>query len=105
MKSPVEDALVIAHEAALAKLEEYARARQKDVARGAETPALAGLIVQKYGYGLVEAFQLIAERLHDGSRIGPTYSDVDRAVAMVDPDWRENQQKRWAARPASLDAE
>ena len=39
-------------------LESYAKSRMNDVARGAETPELAGLLVQKYGYGLAKALQL-----------------------------------------------
>ena len=37
------------------KIEEYAANRLKDVKRGAETAHLAGLIVQKYGYGMADA--------------------------------------------------
>ena len=49
--------------------------RQRDVQRGAETPELAGLIVDEYGRGLAKA---------------------------IDPTVTENRQRRWAARPAGL---
>lgn len=73
-------------------------ARKKDVARGAETQHLAGLLVQKYGYGLCDAFVEIFGSQFDG----PTYGDVDRAVAEIDPQWQENAKKRWAGRPAKI---
>ena len=40
----------------LAKLTEYAKSRKRDVAKGLETAQLAGLLTQKYGYGLCDAF-------------------------------------------------
>lgn len=82
----------------LRKLADYAEGRKKDVARGAETPHLAGLLVQKYGYGLCDAFAEVFGAKFDG----PTYGDVDRAVTEIDPQWQENAKKRWAGCPAEI---
>ncbi|WP_432263362.1 hypothetical protein [Cupriavidus sp. TMH.W2] len=81
-----------------ARLAEYASDRRKDVARGAETPALAGVLVQKFGYGLADAFRLVFP--DDRGSFG--YPEVDAAVATVDPEWRSHQDTRWSARPAGL---
>lgn len=87
-----------AKQAVLAKLADYAESRKRDVQRGAETPELAGLLVQKYGYGLVDAFVVI----FDDTLPCPTYSDVDAAVVSINPDWFDTDRKRWAGRPAAL---
>lgn len=81
------------------KLAEYAKSRKSDVARGAETPELAGVLVQKYGYGLVDAYHAIFDKKHD---FAPTYADVDAAVASIDENWRATQAARWNARPCGL---
>lgn len=78
----------------LGKLNGYAAARVKDVARGLEQPELAGLLVQKYGYGLVDAF---AEAFPEYAGVLLTYRDVDRAVETVDPNWKATQSARWSA--------
>lgn len=81
----------------LRKLGEYASGRKSDVDRGAETPHLAALMLQKYGYGLCDAAELIAPRAGLVK-----HSDVDILVEEIDPSWRENAKKRWAARPADI---
>lgn len=86
----------IAAQKVIAKLNDYAQARSNDVARGLETPELAGVVVQKYGYGLCDAFWLVYETKGPG----PTYTDVDNAVASIDPHWRETQAKRWHSKAA-----
>ena len=45
----------IAVERLIQQVKDYANGRAKDVARGAETPRLAALLVQKYGRGVVDA--------------------------------------------------
>jgi hypothetical protein len=88
------------HDRVQADLKSYAESRKRDVARGAETPELAGLLVQKYGYGLAKALDLAAE-LADHPAPSLT-TEVDRLVAEIDPHWRENQVRRFEARPASI---
>ncbi len=82
----------IAKERVLRKLADYASARKSDVAKGLETKELAGVLVQKYGYGLCDAF---AEVFRDEAGPAPTYTDVDKAVGSIDPNWRRTQKLRW----------
>ena len=73
------------------KVREYAQARQQDVARGAERPRLAALLVQKYGRGIVDAVAL----LYDSPKVSDPISRViDEETAIIDPDWRENDRLR-----------
>ena len=88
------------YDAARADLDAFAVSRKRDVARGAETSELAGLLVQKYGYGLAKAVRLASELAdHPAPDL---IADVDRAVADIDPDWRANQVRRFESRPASV---
>ena len=81
------------------KVREYARGRQRDVARGAERPRLAALLVQKYGRGVADAIAAI----YDSPRAAdPISRVVDEETAIIDPDWKETDRQRWAARPADL---
>jgi hypothetical protein len=81
----------------IAELERYASGRKSDVARGAETPALASLMVEKFGYGLVKAAEMLG--LADTSLLTAA---VDRLVVEIDPQYRKHQQYRWDSRPAGL---
>ena len=77
-----------------AQVRDYARQRAKDVARGAETPRLAALLVQKYGEGVV---------VFDSARsVDPVMSVVDEEVSRIDPLWQEHNRERWAGRPADV---
>lgn len=82
----------------LDKLREYAFGRAQDVARGAETPHLAGLLVQKYGYGLCDACACLSLPPEESL----SYQDVDQAVAQIDPDWQAHAKERWSFRPAQV---
>jgi hypothetical protein len=81
----------------IAEFERYAMDRKSDVARGAETPALASLMVEKFGYGLMKAADVLG--LADSSLLTAA---VDRLVAEIDPQHRKHQQYRWDSRPAGL---
>lgn len=81
----------------IAEIEEYAAGRKSDVARGAETPSLASLMVEKYGYGLMKAADLLV--LADSHLLTAA---VDRLVVEIDPQHRKHQQYRWESRPAGL---
>lgn len=88
------------YQRAKADLESYARTREDAVQRGAETAELAGLLTQKYGYGLAKALQLAADL---GDVPNPSLmGDVDRCVARIDPHWRTTFDLRIQARPAAL---
>ncbi|WP_263356648.1 hypothetical protein [Acidicapsa ligni] len=83
-------------EAANTEIRQYAEGRRKDVARGAETPELAALLVQKYGYGVLKGVRIALGR-------AISHDVLDEEVAKIDPDWREHMHQRWAARPAEVD--
>lgn len=74
------------------RLKEEAESRRAEVGRGLETAELGGLIVQKLGYGMDTAVQLLSQMLD--MRL-PAAVDFDSAAAIVDPHWRENMQSRW----------
>lgn len=82
------------------ELRNYAASRKQDVLRGAESPELAALLVEKYGEGLVKTLH-IAEDLLDvpSSRLR---LEVDRLVLEIDPNAEENRKKRWDSRPAGV---
>lgn len=80
-------------------VKDYASGRAKDVARGAETPRLAALLIQKYGRGVIDAVAVIygSPRAAD-----PIARVVDEETAKIDPLWREHDRERWAGRPADV---
>ncbi len=74
------------------RLKDEAERRRGEIGRGLETAELGGLIVQKLGYGMDAAVQILAELL-DVTMPGKV--EVDAATAVVDPNWRENMRSRW----------
>ena len=88
-----------ATEILVGKIKDYAASKSKDVARGAETSRLAGLLVQKYGKGMIDAVAVI----FDSARAtDPIYKIVDEETFKIDPMWRENAKVRQAGRPADI---
>ena len=87
-------------ERVLAELRRYAANRLKDVARGAETRELAGLLVEKYGYGLAKALAIASELA--GEAAPDLARDIEAVVLEVDPDAVEHRSNRWDAAPAGL---
>lgn len=83
------------------RLWDYTLRRQQAVQAGHETADLAGVLVQHYGYGMVETVRALLGS--DGERVAtPLLAAVDQAVAHLDPDWAQHATQRWAARPARL---
>jgi hypothetical protein len=83
------------------RLWDYALCRQQAIQAGYDTAALAGLLTQTYGFGLVEAVRALLGP--DGELVArPLLAEVDQAVAHLDPDWQQHATQRWAARPARL---
>lgn len=82
-----------------AHVRDYARQRAKDVARGAETPRLAALLVQKYGKGVVDALAVVFDSARSAD---PVMAVVDEEVSRIDPLWQEHNRERWAGRPADV---
>ncbi|AVT09667.1 hypothetical protein [Paracidovorax avenae] len=86
-------------ESLVRQVEEYAAGKFSDVARGAETPRLAGLLMQKYGRGVVDAAAIIfgSPRAAD-----PISAAVDEATSALDPEWRVHDLERWAGTPSDI---
>lgn len=80
----------------LAEFEDYGRSRIKDVGRNAETPQLAALLVEKYGYGLAKALFIM------GFDTQELYNRIDTMIKEIDPLVKENRKLRWEARPAGI---
>jgi hypothetical protein len=81
-------------ECANTKLFEYAEARRKDSQSGLETAHLGGLHVQKYALGMVDLVSIVERELDCR---GSLVVEMDKATAVVDPNWRENMRKRFLA--------
>ncbi|MHB1707538.1 MAG: hypothetical protein ACYCSH_16085 [Acidithiobacillus sp.] len=81
------------------QVKDYASGRAKDVARGAETPRLAALLVQKYGRGVADAVATIFDTPRAAD---PISKAVDEETAKIDPLWREHDRDRWAGRQADV---
>lgn len=81
------------------KVKDYASGRAQNVARGAETPRLAALLLQKYGSGVVDAVSVIYDTPRAADQI---YQVLDEETAKIDPQWREHDQERWLGRPADV---
>jgi hypothetical protein len=79
----------------VAHIREYADARMRDVERGAETPALAAVLVDKYGEGMARALGIAGI---DSS----VQAETDRLVRRIDPDFEQHKKSRWEARPADI---
>lgn len=87
---------------AIRDIREYAEGRKSDIARGAETPALAALLVEKYGYGLAKSCSLLIDASDGYIKPVNVIAEVDKLIEEIDPDFKENRHNRWAARPADL---
>ncbi|MFP3273508.1 MAG: hypothetical protein RXR52_21780 [Paraburkholderia sp.] len=83
--------------ALIVEIRRYAENRRADVARGAETPALAALMVEKFGEGIARATQLLGVDVV--SELG---REIDRLVSEVDTHYPTHLQYRFEARPAGL---
>jgi hypothetical protein len=78
-------------------IQHYAAHRLGDVARGAETPALAALMVEKFGEGIAKATRVLGIGGAD-----ELWREIDRLVRQVDPHYPTHLQYRFEARPAGL---
>ena len=83
------------------RLWDYTLRRQQAVQAGHETADLAGVLMQQYGYGMVETMRAL---LGPDSEVvaTPLLAAIDQAVAHLDPEWKQHATQRWAARPARL---
>ncbi len=76
------------------EIQSYAQGRQKDVERGAETPELAALLLEKYALGVTMALNVIG--------IDFDMAEVDRLITEIDPCHVENRKARWKMHPAGV---
>jgi hypothetical protein len=83
---------------AITLIQKYGSDRAKAVSDGLETMRLAALLVQKYGVGVAD----LIGQLHGTFAKAEITAACDRVVEAIDPEWRENGRKRWAAKPADL---
>jgi hypothetical protein len=83
--------------ALIEEIQRYAGNRVHNVARGAETPALAALMVEKFGEGLMKAAYLLG-----GDCCNDLKREIDRLVREIDPQYPTHVQYRFEARPAGL---
>lgn len=90
----------VLQERLIGELKSYAAGRGASVSRNAETAALAGLLVEKFGYGLATSARIAAELLDVPAP--DLITDVERYVAQLDPHAKANREKRRAARPAGI---
>lgn len=83
------------------EIQNYAKGRTSDVERGAETPRFAALLLQKYGYGMIDAIRIMTDndRSIDTSLL---YKILDEEVEKIDPKWQEHMKERWEARPVDI---
>ncbi len=85
----------------LREIEEYANGRKSDIKRGAETPRLSVLMLEKFALGMAKGFQ----QVEDGETIAIANDIIalsDKLCLEIDPDFIQNRQARWGARPADL---
>lgn len=78
-------------ESLVAQVRSYAESRANDVARGAETPRLAALLLQHYGRGVIDAAGVIFDSLRAAD---PISAVLDEETAKIDPEWREHNRER-----------
>jgi hypothetical protein len=79
----------------IAEIQSYAESRRNDVNRGAETPELAAVIIDKYAEGLSIALKIVGV----DSRIRAV---ADKLVREIDPEFDQHRQVRWLGRPTAL---
>jgi len=72
-----------------------AESRRKAVERGAESPELAATLLDKFGWGLAKAANLIGVDV-------ALQQELDELVCEIYPDFQQLNRRRWAARPAAL---
>ncbi|MDB5836462.1 MAG: hypothetical protein JWR14_6292 [Caballeronia sp.] len=79
------------------EIERYASCRLLDVTRGAETPAFAAFMVEKFGEGLLKAANLLQVEREDELKRA-----IGRLVKEIDAQYPTHLQYRFEARPAGL---
>lgn len=89
----------IAIERLVKRVQEYASGREASIARGAETPHIAALLLQKYGNGIIDGVTVV---FNSPRAADPISQVLDEEMSKIDPQWREHAKERLAGRPADL---
>lgn len=84
------------------RVKDYASVRTKNVARGAETPTLAALLLQQYALGIQDSVAIIFDENRVALDCFRSFVDVDAEIAKIDPQWREHGRDRWKFSPADI---
>lgn len=93
----MEKAIIV--EKMIQQIRQHAKDRAKSVARGAETPHLAGLLLQKYGQGVIDTINAIYSSPRASDEI---YKILDAETAKIDPEWKLHNKQRWSGHPADI---
>ena len=85
---------------AMLEIENYANARKRDIDRGAETPRLAALMVEKYALGIIKGLEIVA---HSFDRAIPQLPrTLDEVILEICPEFHAETKARYEAMPADL---
>ncbi len=74
----------------LKDLTDYFEMRRQCVQQETETPELAALLLQKYGYGMASAIDIVFVGLEDLKPKVNIMKIVDSLVSMIDPEWKQH---------------
>lgn len=88
-------------ERCLREIQEYSNGRKSDIDRGAETPRLSALMLEKFVYGMAKGFK----QFEDAETIAIANELIalgDKLCLEIDPDFIQNRKARWNARPADI---
>lgn len=88
-------------EAVIDRLKQYAESRRNNVARGLGTVRLSALLVEKYAWGISETLRALDA--HSGS--SRIIEIADKLCFDIDPDFRENRQRRYETKPPTAPRE
>ncbi|AEF88805.1 hypothetical protein DelCs14_1779 [Delftia sp. Cs1-4] len=83
----------------LQEVRDAAESRISDVRRGAESPAVASELFDKFGWGMTTAARVI------GLETGALQQEIDVLARRIDPDFESHRNARWNARPAAFSFE
>lgn len=93
----MENAFIV--EKMIQQIRQHAKDRAKSVTRGAETPHLAGLLLQKYGQGVIDTINELYSTPRASDEI---YKVLDEETAKIDPEWKIHNKQRWSGHPADI---
>lgn len=79
-------------------IQDFADGQAREVERNSESPHLAALLVQSYGYGIVHAIQVI----YGEAAAQVVQSEVDHHVNNIDHQWLDHAHQRRRGHPADI---